>query len=215
MKSTWKEDTDMITRSGLLLATLGLLVALPVAGQRGDRRGDRAEMRPPRSGGLTQQVESALRHRDRLELTDGQVAQLEGLLEDLDTALRPIREEASALRAASVPADLDRDAMREHRRESARQRRALGARADTVTAPLQQRYEQVVSPLQRRDLERTARQRGGRWHASVRGQRGQGVAPRGGSRRPSPAYRGQRSRSPRAWRSEVGGPRLPARGRLA
>lgn len=196
----------MRTRFWVLGGMLGILVAGSVEAQpvdrRGARAGDRATLRGPGESGLTRRVESALRQRERLGLTEAQVADLETLRGELQASLRPLREETSAFRSEARSAEADRQTRSEMRRAAAESRRSLMARVDTVTAPFQGRFEQVVSPLQRRDLERSDRRRAGRGGASARGRQGRSATVARGSRARLPAYRERRAGPSRAWRAD-------------
>jgi hypothetical protein len=146
---------------------------------------------------LGRSVEAALRQRERLELSEEQVGELEALREGLIAALDPVREEAAAMRSevrekATSPAE-----RQELRRDRMSRQRALRARLDTITASFQARFEQVLPPLTRRELSHAnPRPVGARARGAVRGGAREGArsvparrfrAPDG--RRPAPAFR--------------------------
>lgn len=181
----------------LTAAALAILTAVPLAGQRGARgpaRGFGADGGSP-GAMLERQVEAALDRREALDLTEAQVADLEALRGDLEATLAPIREELRELRSEARDRSGTRDEVRDRMAALRDRRGALQARLDTLRSPLQARFEQTVSPLQRQELRRSAapdrrggagvaRRGSGRGSVGVRGVRGpRGVAaPRAGSR---------------------------------
>lgn len=108
----------------------------------------------PRSGvSLTRQISAALRQQSDLGLDARQIEELETLRSELDRVAESAREQ--------------RESFREERADrSAADREEARARADTVMADLQSRFEAAVPPLQRPDLVRVdGRQRRARMAA--------------------------------------------------
>ncbi|MBT8338213.1 MAG: hypothetical protein KJO11_16620, partial [Gemmatimonadetes bacterium] len=145
------------------MAMMGIAAALvfttgPVAAQRGGpggigMDGDRARAGSP----LERQVERALARRDALGLTEAQVTQLEALRSDIEEALGPLRAQGRSLRSEARDRSGEPEEVRARMQDLRAQSRALEARNDTVVAGLQQRFEQAVPPLQRRELARSGR----------------------------------------------------------
>lgn len=190
----------------LILSTACLvLVAVPSAAQRGPAGVRGAErvgsVRGGTGVGLNRTVESALRQRERLDLSEDQVAELEALRRDLGAALDPVREEAAAMRSEGSRNSASPEERREFRQGRLEQQRALRARVDTITASFQARFEQVVPPLQRRSLGRAT---AGRTAGGARGLARRAGARDGvqrvpedrfgspGARRPAQRFRNQR-----------------------
>ena len=169
----------------LILTTSCLaLVAVPGLAQPGPAGGRDAQRMGPNRGdagvGLARTIESALRQRDRLGLSEEQVGELEALRGDLDTALEPVRADAAALRSEGRGEIASPDENRGLRQDRMARQRALRARADTITAPIQSRLEQVLPPLTRRELGRSMANRGGTRVANgaARGPQGRGAQAR-------------------------------------
>jgi hypothetical protein len=190
----------------LILTTSCLaLVAAPSLAQSGPAGARGAQRMGPTRGdagiGLARTIESALRQRDRLGLSEEQVGELEALRGDLDTALAPVREDAAAFRSEGRGEAASPEERRQLRRDRMSQQRVLHARVDTVTASLQARFEQVLPPLTRRELGRAMADRGGTRTArgSARGAQARrsaqrapvaGLRARDGRRNPASLRRG-------------------------
>ncbi|NNF37938.1 MAG: hypothetical protein HKN71_04675, partial [Gemmatimonadetes bacterium] len=145
------------------MAMMGIAAALvfttgPVAAQRGGPGGIGMDRDRARAGSpLERQVDRALARRDALGLTEAQIAQLEALRSDIEEALEPLRAEGRSLRSEARDRSGEPEEVRARMQDLRAQSRGLQARNDTVVAGLQQRFEQAVPPLQRRELARSGR----------------------------------------------------------
>ncbi len=158
------------------LRTIGItavliMMAAPAVAQRGRRGPARDGMRGAMSAN---RVENALRMRDRLELTDDQVAQLDALrrsqLAERQATMSAMAELQSQFRAGQMSREEFRDAMRDRR--------------DSAQASGDDPLSGILNDDQLAQL--------GRGHRSFRG-RGQ----RDFRRRGRPEYRNRRGRGPR------------------
>lgn len=174
----------------IAVAAALMLVGSPAAGQRG-------RMVQPGTM-LERQVEASLERRDELGLTEGQVAELEALRTEIESAFGSFRAEMQALREGSGEGAADRAEARARMTEQRDRQRALMARFDTIRSPLQARFEAAVTPLQRQALARDGRRQGSQ--ARV-----------GAGRTPGAGHPGM---SPRASRGGAGGWRAPRGGRM-
>jgi hypothetical protein len=168
-----EEGDDMRAMAMMGVAAALVFTTAPVEGQRGgpgsvrmDR--DRGRVVSP----LERQVERALARRDALGLSEAQVSELETLRSEIERSLEPMRSEGRELRSEARDRSGDPDEVRARMQDLRTRNRALRARSDTVLAGLQERFEQAVPPLQRRELARP-NGRDGRAGA-VRGAPGRG-----------------------------------------
>lgn len=186
----------------LTAAALMVLTTAPLAAQRGIRgpaRGARVGPDRPAPGAmLDRRIETALAQREDLGLDDAQVADLESLRSEVETAFVPIREETEAIRSEARDRSGTRAEVQERMTALRARQEALRARADTAWAPLQARFEQLLPPLQRQGLQRAraGERRGvgmvGRRfdRGAVGGRAGVGRPALGRMQRPGRSFRG-------------------------
>lgn len=142
--------------------TAGLLMAMAAPLSAQARGAARAGMGPGHGGmmpapTLARQVEAALQRQEELALDADRVAGLEEIRSELDRMAAERRAAREALRQEVRERPESVEERREWRREQIDRQRAERARADTAIAALQSRFETLVSPLERRELQRTYR----------------------------------------------------------
>jgi Spy/CpxP family protein refolding chaperone len=168
-----------------------------------------AQERPPRSGlgpsGVDRAVARALRLGDEIELTDTQRQQLRELRSEALSALESWERESLAARQElrarrrQVVADPEttQAELRTLREEARTRMDELRSRRRELTAPIQERYEDIVGAEQRLQLRELSRRERGRVARGRtmrdRWSRGE-VRPRGGP--PSRRGRGPRGATP-------------------
>lgn len=185
----------MTTMGGTLLAA-ALLMTVPgqAAAQMGQGRGMRAERRPEPG------VETILRMKERLDLTEEQINRLEGLRQAVVAHRAQRAAEMEDLRSRARAGDFDRDAWRE-------QARARREAAQAFSENVRGQVEEILTDAQREQLQeirgrarafqrgRASAMRGGRGGAMRSGPRGAMRSGRDGVRGGRGALRGGRG----AW----------------
>lgn len=129
-------------RIGLLavLAVATSSMASPLQAQRGARiRGQGPNM--------GRSLELVLEHREKLELTDQQLRELEELKTIVDSDVTPLVEEIRSLREQIRQGEVDWN-------DGARQLQALAGQVMTASAPLRGRVQEILTVQQHRTLRR-------------------------------------------------------------
>lgn len=163
-----------------LLAAVMAVAPLNLDAQMGPR-GQRGQAMGPRGAG----VEMILRQRERLELTDAQVSQLDQLRQEAVQRRTAHQAQMAELRSKVASGQLEAAAMRE-------QVQAMWEGAEGVRTQQQERVEGILTDAQKQSLQQWGAQarafRMGR-QSALRGQRGM---------MPGAGVRGGRAMAPRA-----------------
>jgi len=169
----------------LTLAVLGLIgTTLPLDAQaRAGARGPQGTQmeRPTRSVEPTLIAVSALRLRDRLELTEAQIESLEAIRDQSRAVAGELRDEMQSVRDEIRGGDVTRNEIRARME-------ALGERREEASAPLRQQLDDVLTAEQQARLRQVMVRQ---------------AAVRQGARGAQPARGAQRAR---AGRGGTGGP---------
>ncbi|GMV03748.1 MAG: hypothetical protein AMXMBFR53_00300 [Gemmatimonadota bacterium] len=163
-----------------LLAAVMAVAPLNLDAQMGPR-GQRGQAMGPRGAG----VEMILRQRERLELTDAQVSQLDQLRQEAVQRRTAHQAQVAELRSKVAAGQLEAAAFRE-------QVQSMWEGAEGVRTQQQERVEGILTDAQRQSLQQWGAQarafRMGR-QSALRGQRGM---------MPGAGIRGGRAMAPRA-----------------
>ena len=191
----------------LTLAVLGLIgTTLPLDAQaRAGARGPQGTQmeRPTRSVEPTLIAVSALRLRDRLELTEAQIESLEAIRDQSRAVAGELRDEMQSVRDEIRGGDVTRNEIRARME-------ALGERREEASAPLRQQLDDVLTAEQQARLRQVMVRQ-----AAVR-QGARGAQPARGAQRARAGRRGpQGTRDARVnrLRSRVGPNRVAPAGR--
>jgi Spy/CpxP family protein refolding chaperone len=134
---------------GALVVALGVAV-MPLQAQRG--HGFRGQgLRGPAGPNMGHSLELALEHRDELELTQDQVAQLQELKATIDRDVLGLGEAMNELRESIRAGEVERD-------EGLRQMQTLRGELITASAPLRGRAQEILTVEQHNKLQPLARQ---------------------------------------------------------